>query len=62
MRARPLSVKLTAWQMGMSSQLLFTAIITLMKVAILLTYLRKPNHPRLERGLTTRRHLPIETE
>jgi hypothetical protein len=28
-------------QMGMSTQLLFTAIITLMKVAILLTYLRK---------------------
>jgi hypothetical protein len=27
--------------MGMSTQLLFTAIITLMKVAILLTYLRK---------------------
>jgi hypothetical protein len=26
--------------MGMASQLLFTAIITLMKVAILLTYLR----------------------
>jgi hypothetical protein len=27
--------------MGMSTQLLFTTIVTLMKVAILLTYLRK---------------------
>jgi hypothetical protein len=32
--------------MGMASQLLFTAIITLMKVAILLTYLRKPTSVR----------------
>lgn len=30
-----------SFQMGMATQLLFTAIITLMKVAILLTYLRK---------------------
>ncbi|OAL02110.1 hypothetical protein IQ06DRAFT_346705 [Phaeosphaeriaceae sp. SRC1lsM3a] len=32
--------KMAAAQMGMASQLCFTAIITLMKVAILLTYLR----------------------
>lgn len=32
---------LTLRQMGMATQLLFTAIVTLMKVAILLTYLRK---------------------
>jgi hypothetical protein len=30
--------------MGMSTQLLFTTIITLMKVAILITYLRKPQN------------------
>lgn len=33
--------QLTVRQMGMATQLMFTAIITLMKVAILLTYLRK---------------------
>jgi len=32
---------LTTMQMGMSTQLLFTIIVALMKVAILLTYLRK---------------------
>ncbi|KAF1942315.1 hypothetical protein EJ02DRAFT_345760 [Clathrospora elynae] len=32
--------KMKAAQMGMATQLLFTAIVTLMKVAILLTYLR----------------------
>jgi hypothetical protein len=32
-------------QMGMSTQLLFTVIVTLMKCAILLTYLRKPILP-----------------
>lgn len=47
-------------QMGMASQLCFTAIITLMKVAILLTYLRKlprPHEPArdfIARTLTTR--------
>jgi hypothetical protein len=30
--------------MGMASQLLFTVIIALMKVAILMTYLRKSQH------------------
>lgn len=34
-------------QMGMSTQLLFTVIITLMKCAILLTYLRKPNFHKI---------------
>jgi len=33
--------QLNASQMGMTTQLLYTAIVTLMKVAILLTYLRK---------------------
>jgi hypothetical protein len=39
--------QLTAPQMGMSTQLLFTTIVTLMKVAILLTYLRKFSDTRI---------------
>jgi hypothetical protein len=30
--------------MALGTQLMFTVIISLMKVAILLTYLRKPTH------------------
>jgi hypothetical protein len=49
--------------MGMSSQLLFTTIITLMKVAILMTYLRKAT-PLSHKSRSSLRHrnLPVETE
>jgi hypothetical protein len=49
-------------QMGMSTQLLFTTIITLMKVAILLTYLRKSMRPTLRHSLTAHRNLPVKTK
>jgi hypothetical protein len=49
-------------QMGMATQLLFTFVVTLMKVAILLTYLRTFFPVWLPNLAHPLRHLPLQAK